>query len=221
MEQDKQVNIKPPQFNNAVFTVVGTAPLVVNAFPAKAREAMRAKHESGAQQRKNKPKDAKDFNALFEAAKHVANEGWCGIPAAAFRNAMISACRIVGFKMTIAKMSVFVVQDGYDRVDGTGLVRITRGEPKYVEHPVRNATGVMDIRPRPMWTEGWEADVRVRWDAEQFSADDVTNLLLRAGQQVGVCEGRPDSKMSAGMGWGLFTIKQGAKSSTEKSNAKK
>jgi len=29
---------------------------------------------------------------------------------------------------------------------------------------------------------------------------------MRVGQQVGICEGRPDSKNSAGMGWGLFTL---------------
>lgn len=218
VEQESAVTIKPPKFGNAVFTIVGTAPLVMNAFPSKAREQMRAKQEAGAQSRKNKTRDAKDFNALYEAAKHVSRAGWCGIPAAAFRNAMISACRVVGFKMTIAKMSVFIEADGYDDSDGTGLVEITRGEAKYVEHAVRLATGVVDVRPRPMWDEGWEASVRVRWDLEQFSVTDITNLLLRAGQQVGVGEGRPDSKMSAGMGWGMFTIKQGEK---EKSNGRR
>jgi len=211
MAQETQVTIKPPKFGYTTFTIVGTAPLVINAFPAKAREQMRAKHEAGTQAKKGRAKEAKDFEALYESAKHLSRDGWCGIPAAAFRNAMISACRIVGFKMTIAKMSVFIEADGFDAVDGTGLVKITQGEPKYVEHPVRNATGVVDIRPRPMWHEGWEAEVKIRWDEDQFSVTDVTNLLLRAGQQVGICEGRPDSKMSAGMGWGLFTIKQEGK----------
>ncbi len=128
---------------------------------------MRAKQQAGPQAKKGKQREAKDFDGAYEAAKHVSTEGWCGIPISAFRSAMISACRMVGFKMTIAKMSVFIDPDGYDRVDGTGLVRITRGEPKYVGHPVRNQTGVVDVRPRPMWSEGWEASVRLRWDAEQ------------------------------------------------------
>ena len=203
------VNIKPPKFGRTTITIVGTAPLVINAFPAKAREQMRLKQEQGSQAKKGKQREAKDFNATFEAAKHISREGWCGISAAAFRNAMISACRIVGFKMTIAKMTVFVLADGYDAVDGTALVKITRGEPKYVEHPVRNATGVVDIRARPMWAEGWEAKLQLTWDEEQFSVKDVINLLLRAGQQVGIGEGRPDSKMSAGMGWGTFTVAEG------------
>jgi hypothetical protein len=32
--------------------------------------------------------------------------------------------------------------------------------------------------------------------------------MARVGLQVGIGEGRPDSKNSAGMGWGLFTIEE-------------
>ena len=46
----------------------------------------------------------------------------------------------------------------------------------------------------------------MRFDYDQFGYDDVSNLVLRAGIQVGVGEGRPDSKKSTGMGWGTFTI---------------
>ena len=79
------------------------------------------------------------------------------------------------------------------------------GDYRSVTHHVRNATGVVDIRSRPMWDE-WEADVRIRFDADQFSLTDITNLLSRVGAQVGIGEGRPDSKSSAGMGWGMFRL---------------
>mgnify|MGYP001580518047 FL=1 len=58
-----------------------------------------------------------------------------------------------------------------------------------------------------MWREGWEARVRIRYDGDQFSLADVSNLLARAGLQVGVGEGRADSKNSAGIGWGFFAMK--------------
>ena len=35
---------------------------------------------------------------------------------------------------------------------------------------------------------------------------DVVNLIARVGIQVGIGEGRPDSKMSAGLGYGLFEL---------------
>jgi hypothetical protein len=34
----------------------------------------------------------------------------------------------------------------------------------------------------------------------------VTNLMQRVGLQVGIGEGRPDSRESAGLGWGTFAI---------------
>jgi len=55
----------------------------------------------------------------------------------------------------------------------------------------------------------WSAKVKIRWDADQFTNDDIFNLLYRVGMQVGVGEGRPDSKKSTGMGWGLFEVKGG------------
>lgn len=207
--ESQAVTIKPPNMGQAVFGIVGTAPYVQNAFPEKAREMMRAKQEAGSQAKKGAKRDPKDFDLCYQQAQHISREGWGGIPASGLRAGLISACRLVGFQMTRAKLSLFVVADGFDRIDGTPLVKITKGEPHYVEHPVRNESGVADIRPRPMWNEGWEAKVKLTWDADQFSTADVANLLMRVGMQVGVGEGRPDSKNSSGCGWGTFVIGNG------------
>ncbi len=69
----------------------------------------------------------------------------------------------------------------------------------------RNDNGGTDLRFRPIWHE-WTAELKLRFDAEMFTLDDVTNLLARAGAQVGIGEGRPDSKSSNGCGWGTFEI---------------
>jgi len=202
-----EVTISPPKFQTVLFKIVGTSPYVQNKFSHKAAEQMKAKQAAGSVSRKGKNRTPKDFRGAYEAAMHKTADGQCGIPAPAFRNAMISACRIVGFHMTKAKLSVFTEADGYDADDGTPLVFI-KGNPEYYETAVRNESGVADIRPRPMWKPGWEADVRIRFDTEQFSLEDVSNLLMRAGQQVGIGEGRPDSTNSCGLGWGLFTLAQ-------------
>lgn len=205
----ESVSIKPPNFQTAVFRIVGTAPYVQNKFSQKAREQMKSTQQQGSTARSKRAKEPKDFEALYQGATHRAPDGWAGIPAPAFRNAMISACRTVGFKMTLAKLSVFVEADGFDVDDGTPLVKITKGEPRYHESLVRLQTGVADIRARPMWEPGWEAEVRITFDGDQFTLGDVSNLLMRVGMQVGVGEGRPDSKNSAGMGWGTFRVKDG------------
>jgi hypothetical protein len=205
--KDRSVIISPPRFEVAAITIKGTSPYVQHKFSAKARNTIIQTQEEGSVSRKGKARKPKDFNEVYLAALYNSREGWHGIPASAFRNACISACRIVGFKMTLGKMSVFIEADGYDRDDNTPLVRIVKGEPTPHFAPARNANSSIDIRCRPMWQEGWEAVVRVRWDADQFSASDIANLLARAGGQVGVGEGRADSRMSCGLGWGSFSLK--------------
>jgi hypothetical protein len=58
-----------------------------------------------------------------------------------------------------------------------------------------------------MWRE-LAAVLNIRYDADQFSATDVMNLIARVGMQVGIGEGRPDSKQSAGMGFGTFEVER-------------
>lgn len=198
--------IKPPNFQVAQIEIVGTTCLVMNKFSKKAGDQMRRKQEQGDKAKKGTKREPKDFKACYEDAKHrfQGEPDEYGIPACAFRAAMVSACRLCGFVMTRGKLGVFILEDGLDEDGRTGLVRITRGKPKHIEDYVRNDSGVADIRARAMWSAGWRAVVRVSFDADMFSAEDVMNLLARAGAQVGICEGRPDSKNSCGMGWGLF-----------------
>lgn len=205
-KQDSRITIPAPDIRTMRVEIVGTAPLMIAKFSEKAKALMRSKMEAGSQAKKGKTRDSRDFHADFMGARHISTEGWDGIAAPAFRSAMISACRLVGFKMTVAKLSVFIVQDGTDVDDGTPLVRILGEEPELNEMMVRNATGVADIRIRPMWRE-WGAVLTMKYDAQQFNEQDVVNLLYRAGAQVGVGEGRPDSKSSAGLGFGTFTIR--------------
>jgi hypothetical protein len=196
--------IKPPNFQSADVKLIGTAPLLQCAFSEKSRQKIKSTQEQGTQAKKGNKKDPKDFMECFNGAMHRGPKGEYGHPAGAFRNAMISACRMVGFKMTHAKLAVFVDADFFDAAEGTPLVRLNVGDPEYSEMAVRNATGVVDLRPRPMWRE-WSIDLRVRFDADHFTLQDVVNLLNRAGYG-GIGEGRPDSKMSNGMGFGTFRI---------------
>lgn len=199
------VTIKAPNFQTAKFTIKGEAPLVLHRWSEKAKREMAKKQETGKASSSVRHREAQDLNEVFNAARYVSKDGWDGFHAASIRNAMISACRLVGYKMTLAKLSLFVVPDGWDakepqipliRINGTAvrqddLARVDNGNPYVTVRPVYH---------------NWSADVTIRWDADQFTVQDVANLLSRVGQQVGIGEGRPDSKNSAGMGWGLFTV---------------
>jgi hypothetical protein len=109
--------------------------------------------------------------------------------------------------MTDLKQLVFIEADGIND-EGQQLVRVY-GEPKHVEHCVRNDTGVADIRPRRMLDPGWTATLRITFDSDFIAPESLGNLLLRAGMSVGVGAGRAFSKDSVGMGWGSFTIVEG------------
>lgn len=198
------ITIKPPNFQSAKVRIVGTTPYVGNKMSARARAKMMADQELGDQKKKNRKKEPKNFQEVYEGAKHVSTDGWLGMPASAFRTAMVSACKVCGFQMTRAKLSLFVDADGFDEDDGQPLIRIY-GEPRRLDMVVRLANGAPDILPRPIW-EKWHADILLRWDADQFSGGDVINLLARVGMQVGIGAGRPDSRSSCGMGWGLFRV---------------
>lgn len=194
--------ISAPKFGTVKFIIEGTAPLVVERFSKKAE--LMAKMAEGPSAKNKKNREARDYDKEAEEARYRSPEKWEGMNAAAFRAAMISACRLVGFKMTLAKLSTFVEADGFDVNDGVPLVRIYGQSHTYTAH-TRNATGVVDVRSRPMY-RNWAACLSVRYDMDQFKMADVLNLVSRCGMQVGIGAGRPDSKASAGCGFGLFQV---------------
>lgn len=207
VESQQEATITAPSFKTASFKIRGNAPLVINRFSGKAAQMMMDAQAAGSlAKKKGKVKEAKDFDACYDGARHIAHEGWDGLSAMSIKHAMVGACRVIDQKMTIAKLAFFIEPDGFDRVDGDPLIKITKGAPHRVDHHVRNASGVADIRSRPMWDAGWEATVRIKFDADMFQLNDVANLLMRAGLQNGIHEGRPSSKMSVGMGWGTFDV---------------
>ena len=201
-KKEQQIVISAPNFGVIELIIKGTAPLVIERFSKKAE--LMAKMQEGAQAKSKKVRTARDYERDCEEARYRHADGWEGANAAAFRAGMISACRLVGFKMTIAKLSVFIEADGFDNADGLPIVRIYGESHVFTAH-TRNATGVVDVRSRPQYRE-WACKLRIKFDQTQFSATDIINLISRVGVQVGIGAGRPDSKASAGCGWGTFEV---------------
>jgi hypothetical protein len=199
---EEMIVISPPKIHTIVFKIKGTAPLMTHRF-SKKMEMMQAQIE-GKQSSKKKVHKEKNPEQDMNDASYIHEKGWFGVPASSFRAGLISACRLANFKMTIAKLSLFIIADGHDKVDGVPIIKIN-GKREMSIMTVRNATGVADVRVRPIWKE-WEMSIKVNYDRTQFSETDVYNLFMRVGMQVGIGEGRPDSKQSAGLGYGTFEI---------------
>jgi hypothetical protein len=198
------VTITPPRFQRSNIRIAGTSAYVQHKFSEKARKIMEDRMAEGSRGKNvRRAKAPRMFEEEYEAAMHRTADGHYGIPAPGFRSALISACRLVGFSRPMARLSIFVEADGYDVESGMPLVFL-EGEPRIFPAPVRIGMTTSTVW-RPMW-EQWSATLRLRWDADQFTPVDVANLLARAGGQVGVGEGRPDSKNSDGLGYGLWEI---------------
>ena len=201
--QNQNVVIKAPAFAVLSLVIEGTAPLVIARFSKKAE--LMAKMQEGKSAKSKKERTARDYDTEADQSRYYnSDKSWEGVNAAGFRAGMISACRLVGFKMTLAKLSVFVVQDDFDIELTTPLVRIYGKSSTNTSH-TRNATGVVDVRARPIYPQ-WACALNIRFDADQFTATDIINRVSRVGLQVGIGEGRPDSKSSAGCGWGTFRV---------------
>ncbi len=199
--------IKAPNLVTAIFSVQGMAPLVIHRFSAKGKQQMLDKMVAGGQKGKKPVRVALDVEDTYNNARYISKEGWDGFHAASIRNALIRACSLVDFKMTLAKMSIFVIADGWDAKEPQiPLVRI-EGKPEMQQDIARVETGQPYVTIRAAY-HNWSAKIKIRFDADQFSLEDVTNLMMRAGSQVGIGEGRPSSKNSAGMGWGLFSVEE-------------
>lgn len=202
--ETRTLAIKAPNIQVAEFEINGSSPLVVHRFSKK----MLPDPDQPKPRNKRKTEDHPSTDDRFNQARYISPEGWDGFHAGAVRAAMISACRLANFKMTLARLSIFVIQDGWDATEPQiPLVRIY-GEPVKQLDVCRVETGQPYINARPAY-HNWSAKIKIRFDADQFMVDDVYNLLTRVGSQVGICEGRPDSKKSAGMGWGLFDVTRG------------
>lgn len=200
----EHVVIKPARMKRVKWVLIGETALVSNNFGKEMQDKMAETQKQGSQARKGGKRDPKDFNKDYRASMHISTDGWVGFPASCLRQAMVDACRTVGYKMTVAKMGVFVVAEGFDRDSGQPLVRI-EGEPEMFTTYVRLADGSPDIKSRARWNK-WKIKLTVEFDEDMFSTADVANLLSRVGRQVGIGAGRPYSKTSCGQDWGRFRL---------------
>lgn len=178
--ETRPCRITPPNFVSGEIYIRGTRQLVQNKFG----------------RRKDDP---------FETARYISLEGWDGIPVGAFRNACIDACRRVKILMTRAKLGIRFKPDGFDSTEGVPLIKIIGDPPRELHSKVRLSNGWEFEAVRPCW-DTWGARLRFEYDTDQFQAIDVMNLVIRAGAQVGIGEGRPYREDQTESAWGLFEV---------------
>lgn len=179
--------------------ISGTAPLIVNRWSEKAKQQMLDAQQSKVRVKK----DPKDPVANFEAARNRLPDGRDGMPATAFKAAIVGAIRLFdGLTLVLGKTVFHVIGEGPDQ-----LVPIEYGDLTMREDTVRNASGVADLRYRPQY-HPWSATLTIRTIANQFDHESVLALVDAAGIG-GVGEWRPSAPKSLSGSFGTFEVVTG------------
>lgn len=193
------INIPKPDIQMIEIPIVGDGRLVVHRWSQKAIRQMEEKRAGKAR----KKKDPLDPEAEYQATIYRLLDGRCGVPATAFKKAAVDACRFAeGVTMIMARGVLFVLPDGVDD-EGMDLVAI-EGEPQMRRDVTRISMGTADLRYRAEFRE-WRTIIRVRYNRNVISAEQIVNLFALAGMHVGIGEGRPGAPRNT-MDWGRFHV---------------
>lgn len=195
MERKKQtVTIKELKIRSTTIKVIGTSPLIINAFSEKARRMIEDKQQGKA---KNAKHDLRVPEDDYNNAKHKSPQGWEGFPAAGFKAAMIRGAKMTGLVMKDAQTSFFINADCQE----TQLVKIN-GKSRMRTDMVRIGGTSADVRYRPEYPE-WSVNLNIEFNEGVLSLDQIYQMLSAAGYGVGVGEMRPERTKFA---FGRFKI---------------
>lgn len=166
-------------------TLIGDSPLISHKWSEKAKKMMLDKQMKKAAS----AKDAKDPEQDYKDSLYEVPGGGYGFPSVAFKAAAVSACRFSdNIKMTEARGAFHVL----------GELVAVEGTPQMREDMVRVGMGTADLRYRGEFPE-WRCVLRVRYNSNALSPEQIINLFNLAGFGVGVGEWRPEANGSYGM----------------------
>lgn len=177
--------------------IEGVTPLIPHKWSQKALRLMQDAQSGVVVEKKRR--DPKIPEEEAEASLYRLEDGRAGMPATAFKGAMVGAARLVtGVTMVTLKSGIFVEGEGAEQlvpVDGPLTMR---------QDTPRNANGVADLRYRYMvWP--WSALLKVVYLPSLMSAESVVNLIDAAGNG-GVGDWRPSSPKSLTGTFGRFQV---------------
>ncbi len=169
--------------------VVGTMPLIVHNFSAKAKRQM-----LDAQQGRKSPKEVREPEAEYQAAFYRTKDGY-GFPVTAFKAATVGAARFYGKDVSMTTLRQFIFMMGQiSENDPQALVEIT-GEPRMREDVVRlgGVSRSADLRYRPEFPE-WSTTLEITYVKSSLSRASLLSLVDAGGMGIGIGEWRPEKR---------------------------
>jgi hypothetical protein len=214
------IEIHPVNEEIVSVRVISKTPLICHAWSAKAIRQILGIQTHTPSPGREKRNPLEDFRGTLYP---LANRKGFGIPAPAFKGAIVNAANSVQMKMTVVKGAVHV--DAYL----VPIIAPKLAEEHYTdwdreyekelefEHSfgvsmrldmVRNDNGGADIRFRGCFPV-WEAVLQIEYNRCVVSAAQVVNLLNAAGWSSGIGDNRPSSPFVRTGENGRFKVKQG------------
>jgi hypothetical protein len=190
------IRLEPIGVNTFKIPVRGLSPLIMHAWSEKALNMMREKQSGNRSRKKLEPKVPADE---AEAATYRLPDGRPGMPATAFKSAIVGASRLFdGLTLVETKQLLFVEGEGADQ-----LVAI-EGESYIREDTPRIGMGTTDLRYRPCFPE-WSTELKVTFVPQRIDLESILNLVNAAGLG-GIGEWRPSAPKSLTGTFGRFEV---------------
>jgi hypothetical protein len=204
---EERIDLPIPGIRVAGIELTGKTDLIVNHFNEKSRQEMLDK-QMGVTRGARKAKNPQE---VFELASYkiVGMDGWHGFPCNGFKQMAVRGAKYVsGITMQDAK-SVFFVFPPAEYPDARGEIGTSEGfltpildatsdedrpcVPRMIEDVVRNASGVADIRFRPLYSN-WKVRLRVEYIENICSLQTILACFSYGGIVAGVGERRPEKE---------------------------
>jgi len=183
--------------------LVGTAPLIVHAFPEKARKQMLDKQMKVAKG----GRDARDPNAEVEASRYRFPDGRDGFPAVGFKSSAVTACTSLSDVTKVAARQAFRVYGEPMNMPGvlenafirTALVPLISHPPSIREDVVRlsGPSRSAEMRYRPEYAV-WGVILDVQLNPQVISIGHLWSMFQAAGHGVGIGDYRPERNGDCG-----------------------
>lgn len=199
-KESDPIRLTDIQLQTLSVPIVGITPLLPQKWTNDALDQMRQKQQQGKTATIKKPKDP--LHNAHESTYWL-SENVPGIPAGAFKSAIVSACGLFkGIAKVHSKLMFVVEGEGPEN-----LVPIVdcKWEPR--EFQVRNATGVADLRYFNVIFP-WRAVLNVTFPPALVEASAVASLVDAAGKFSGVGGYRPSAPKVASGTYGRWEIER-------------
>lgn len=193
-----KIALAPLELVTAHVPIRGVTPVIPHKWSEKALRMMREAQSGSKVKPKHDPKVPLDE---AEGACYYMDDGFTpGIPATAFKAALVGASRLFqGLTLVAAKQAFIITGQGLDQ-----LIEVEDYERSIREDTPRNSNGSPDLRYRYQYWP-WSVTVPVTYLKSQVDLPSVLALLNAAGLG-GVGDWRPSAPKSLTGTFGRFEI---------------